>query len=179
MKFKPTSKTIKITCERDFVKFANLGETISDEIIENGKEWVISATNNIAKVRNNAQNALAACYYQTVSDETGESSERVKTQLKLDIGLKILLVQSGEMSGEAPTKSALEAQKVMDLLKVINFKLRPYSEKMKIMRVTPCTSLFTSKNFQRFLKDVEIKYAERGIILQSVNETLRNQAMNL
>lgn len=105
--------------------------------------------------RNLEQNALAAVWYAQISKETGEGSPMdVKQECKLRFGIPILRAESEEFR-----------LKYDRLIKPL-----PYETKLELMEWFPVTSLMTVGQFSRYMGDVQHHYAQRGIVLESINE---------
>lgn len=183
-KFKPTSKSITIenSSSGQLEKLANLAMTVGDEIEENGRQWWITATNDRGKIRTLAQNSLYATYLDAIKTDTGFSDEDLRVEHKRCFGLQILYAQAGEKrtkdDSEVFTKAALDAQAVMETLRIINFKHMNDEQKNKVLKVIPCTRIMTTKNFAKFLVDIEQFYQYwNGLRLESINEAKRNEAL--
>lgn len=172
-KFKPISKRITLAnnSKSEFDKLVKLTQLIDDDLQAFDKPWYFRATNNKSEMRNNAQNALYACYVNEVSKHFGDDIKDVRAHLKRKFGLDVLYLQSVET-----TKAGFEALSVIELLRTVSFKFLPYDNQEKILKPLPCTSIMTSKSFQTFLRDVEIYYAKKGLALESINEKLRREA---
>ena len=150
-----------------------------DYCIENKKECYITISFNKSQMRSNALNSLAACYYKTVSDREGDSEIDVKAFCKLHFGIQVLEGQASEYE-EKPTNVNYNARVAVDLLYDINFFQMNYATKLEFMKNYNITSLMNKETFCKYLNEVERHYSEKcGIILQSINTTLRNNALNL
>ena len=173
---KPISKRITII-ENKPSEFSQIS-TWLDKASNENKPFLVYITNDLSGMRTNAQNALYACYVKEIGNKFGESIEEVRRRLKREFGLDILLEQSAEKNKkDLPTKGALESLKIMDLLRAISYRLLNWKRQEKVLESLPCTSIMTSKNFVEFLKRIEIHYAQKGLVLESINETLRNEAL--
>ena len=174
-KFKPTSKRITLAnnSASEFDKLVKLTNLINDDITEFNKPWYIRVTNNASEIRNNAQNALYACYVKEISKNLGNDIKDVRRFCKRNFGLHVLYEQSKDN-----TKAGHEAFAVITLLQTVNFKFQNWQIQENILEPLPCTSIMTSKNFVDFLKRIEIFYAQKGIVLESINEKLRREAFN-
>ncbi len=172
-KFKAISKRIVIAnnSASEFDKLIKLTQLIDEDMVEHNKPWYFRATNNASEIRNNAQNALYACYINEVSKHFGDNHKDVRSHLKRKFGLNVLLIQSKDN-----TKAGHEAESVMSLLSVIEFKLLEFMKQELVLEPLPCTSIMTSKNFQSFLRQVELYYNDKGLVFESVNERLRRDA---
>ena len=54
-----------------------------------------------------------------------------------------------------------------------------YEDKIEVMQDLPCTRIMTPAIFAEFLKQIEVYYADKGLILESINEGLRNKAYDV
>ena len=171
-KFKPISKRIVIAnnSKSEFDKLVKLTHLIDSDMQAHNKPWYVRVTNNASEIRNNAQNALYAIYIQAIGDKFGNESGELRAFCKRHFGLHILYIQSAKN-----TKAGHEAMTVIELLKTVNFKFQAFDIQEKILAPLPCTSIMTSKNFVQFLRNIEIFYAEKGLVLESINETKRRE----
>ena len=171
---KPISKRITVQngSQAEFKKLTDLVLLIDKSIQDTGKPWYFRATNNASEIRSIAQNALYACYVEAVRKHFGDSHSDTRKFLKRKFGLTTMYLQS-----QNNTKAGHDALSVINCLRVVNYKLQPFHTQEAILEPLPCTSIFTSKSFCVFLREVEIHYAEKGLVLESINETLRNEAL--
>ena len=171
---KPISKriTVQSGSAAEFKKLTDLVNLIDEQIQENGKPWYFRATNNASEIRSIAQNALYACYVEAIRKHFGDSHDDTRKFLKRKFGLQVIYMQS-----QNETKAGHEALAIIDCLKAVNYKFQPHNIQEAILAPLPCTSIFTSKSFCLFLRDVEIHYAEKGLVLESINVELRNEAL--
>lgn len=150
-----------------------------DYCVENKKECYITISFNKSQMRSNALNSLAACYYQVISDELGGSILDNKAYCKLHFGVDLLEIQGANFA-ENQTEQNSIALSASNTLKDIKFFLWDYQTKIRLMKSYKITSLMTTKIFCDYLKEIERHYSEKcGIILESKNATLRNNALNL
>ena len=155
-------------------KVSNLAFSIEEGFEGNKEEWFITATNKKREVRSLAQNALGAIYYTAIADFSGLSVEDVKINCRIDFGLQALLEQSA-----IDDKDGLVALKLMKKLRVVKFRWMIRQDKITVMDGTPCTSLMSKKVFASYMKQIELFYIDKGLVLQSINEGLRNKAYDV
>ena len=168
---KPISKRITITDNKpsDFTKVS----VALDKCAAENKPFLVYITNDLGGMRSNAQNALYACYVKEISNNLGNDIKDVRRFCKRNFGRHVLYEQSKDN-----TKAGHEALAVITLLKTVNYKFQNWQIQENILEPLPCTSIMTSKNFTDFLKRIEIFYAQKGIVLESINEKLRRDAFN-
>ena len=195
MSVKPTSKritkSILIEHNNDLGKLTAFVNQIDKQIQVDNKPISVTWTNDVGKIRTLAQNALYACYVSAIKHKFGGSLSSIRAELKHEIGVDILMLQYLEAKEKAISKlecdqdlnysmisqAGREAGDTHVLLKTINYELQPYNIQMKILRPLPCTSIMLRKWFVKFIEAVEMYYAEKGLVLESINETLRNEAL--
>jgi len=173
--------TIKSLAPNEFAKLSTLVSNIQDDMEEDGKPFFITATNDEAEVRTLAQNALSAVYYKAIAEEFKYTTMEARLRCKLDFGLQALLEQTSLVSKKkkTPTPAAILAKKVMRTLQIIKFKWLGYEQKLEVMETLPCTRIMTTAVFCDYLKQIEFYYLDKGLRLESINETLRNNALNI
>lgn len=170
-----------------------LFENMNDDLLE-GLPIYINVTNEL--IRTNAQNRLLhSAYYPAIANKRGDKPDEIEVdtiaRCKRKFGLPILKRIAKEQTKRAKTvKRELYRFGLIDdddeTIKgawqvIINLKFerseRKYLDAMSLMQ---CTRLMNTKEFSEYLLAIEIWAAEElGLALQSINETLRNQAMNL
>lgn len=107
--------------------------------------------------RNNEQNALAAVWYADIAKQLAEDTPQgVKSHCKLHFGVPILRAEDESFR-----------QKYDRIIKPLS-----YEDKLSLMEWFPVTSLMSTGQFSRYLKDMQHEYAKRGVVLQSINEEM-------
>lgn len=174
-KFKKISKRIVLAnnSKNEFDKLVKLTHLIDSDLQAHNKPWYVRVTNNSSEIRSMAQNALYAIYVNAINDEFGGDSLSTRRLMKRQFGLNILLSQSKDN-----TKAGHEAYAIVLLLNTINYRVQPYDVQETMLQPLPCTSIMTSKNFVKFLREIEVFYAEKGLVLKSINETKRCEAFS-
>ena len=82
--------------------------------------------------------------------------------------------------GAGDTIKAQEARERTLLLDDLRFDQRGYQAKIRLMKAITITSLMTKPIFCDYLKEIESYYWEhQSLRLESINETLRNNALNI
>lgn len=172
-KFKPISKRITLAnnSKSEFDKLVKLTHLIDDDLQAHNKPWFVRVTNNASEIRSMAQNALYAIYVTAINESFGGDSLSTRRLMKRQFGLNILLAQSKDN-----TKAGHEAYAVVSLLNTINYRVQPFNIQEIMLEPLPCTSIMTSKNFVKFLREIEVFYAEKGLVLESINEAKRREA---
>lgn len=176
----PYEITINTLDPNEFAKLATLVENIQTDMEEDGKPFYLIATNNKAEVRSLAQNALSAIYYAAIGKKIGLTSDDARLRCKVDFGLQALYEQSGLPPEVRGNKWAIkEALKTMRTLRIIKFRWLTDPEKLEVMESLPCTRVMTTAVFCDYMKQIELYYADKGLMLESINKTLRNNALNI
>ncbi len=168
--------TIKSLDPKEWQAFAEYVQKLEAQQREDGKPIFITACTDEKEVRSLAQNALSAVYYKAIADKFGYTVIEARLRCKVDFGLQALLQQSGSKSAKGAIK---DANRVLKTLAVIKFKWLSYPDKLHVMNTLPCTRIMTSAIFCDYLKQIELFYSQHGLILESINETLRNNALNI
>jgi hypothetical protein len=175
----PYEITINNLSTNEFAKLSTFVENIQTDMEEDGKPFFITATNDRAEVRSLSQNALSAIYYSAISTHFNYTKLEARLRCKIDFGLPALYEQSGLPPEKKGNKAAVRvAKKVMRTLHIIKFKYLGYENKMEVMENLPCTSIMTTAVFCDYMKQIEMYYVDKGLVLESINETLRNNALN-
>ncbi|MAF42813.1 MAG: hypothetical protein CMI54_01410 [Parcubacteria group bacterium] len=146
-----------------------------DYCTETGKEAYITISFNKGVMRTSALNSLAAVYYRTISEHTGDCRTDVKAFCKMKFGIDLL-----KELGEEDTTAGYKASDTTEVINDVGFYRWNYEAKIKFMKTIYITSLMTSKIFCEYLKQIEAYYMQsEGLRLESINETLRNNALNI
>lgn len=102
-----------------------------------------------------SMNGLSHVWYGDIAKETSQLEHDVKSECKLIFGVPILRSEDDDFRDfyDGAIKGALT-----------------YEEKLKAMRYVPVTSIMDKSQMHRYLNAMQTKYAEQGIILQSLGE---------
>jgi len=106
------------------------------------------------KDRNLDQNALSHIWYSQIAKELPEDNELGwRCYCKLTIGVPILRAESEEFR-----KFYDGALKKLD-----------YEQKLEAMKFVPITSIMTVPQMSAYMEQMQLVFAKRGVILESVN----------
>ncbi len=182
--------TIKSLDPKEWQKLAALVQKLENEQHENGKPITITAANEINRTA--AQNRLLnAAYYPAIADAKGDKDEEeVAARCKRKFGVNLMRIQA-----QGTTKKALKVKR--ELLRfglipvdaqtrlarwkvVMNVQFMQEDVQLEAYKLMACTRNFNTREFSEYINRIEIWAAqELGIRLESINETLRNNALNI
>jgi len=149
--------------------------TALDYCQDSDKEAYITISFDKGAMRSKAMNSLAAIYYKQISEHTGDCQKEVKAFCKMTFGIDLLK----ELSA-LDTVAGFEAGDAVEVINDVGFYRWNYEAKIKFMKTVYITSLMTTKIFCDYLRQVEAHYMQvEGLRLESINETLRNNALNI
>ena len=182
--------TIKSLDPSEWQKLASLVANLEADMQEDGKPVTITATNEINRTA--AQNRLLnAAYYPAIAKAMGDKDEEeVAARCKRKFGVNLMKIQAqgttkkalkvkrellrfGLIPADAQTKQAGWVQ----LMPVMGW---PQAAQLEAFKLMECTRNFNTKLFSEYINRIEIWAAqELGLKLESINETLRNNALNI
>lgn len=146
-----------------------------DYCTKSDKECYITISFDKGEMRNKALNSLAAIYYKRISDHTGDCPKEVKARCKMLFGIDLL-----KELGAEDTKAGYDASDVTELINKVGFYTWNYESKIELMQIVYVTSLMTKPIFCEYLRQIEAYYQNKeGLMLESINKTLRNNALNI
>lgn len=122
---------------------------------------------NAEKSRSISQNRLSFRWYGEIAAQTGQTSSEARAYCKLHLGIAI--VKNGTSSACHKFREQYDSI------------IRPlaYEQKMALMGPPidfPVTSLFSVKQFNEYLGEMQRHFAEQGIVLTTLDD-LYNEAM--
>jgi hypothetical protein len=107
--------------------------------------------------------------------DTGDCPKEVKAFCKMQFGIDLL-----KELGAEETKAGYDASDVTELVEKLGFYRWNYEAKIELMQIVYVTSLMTKPIFCEYLRQIEAHYLNKeGLRLESINETLRNNALNI
>lgn len=109
-------------------------------------------TSEYTKSRSSEMNRLSHAWYSQIEDELFWNTGEAKRQCKLMIGVPLLRQADDEFNAWY-TKIALREM--------------TYENKLLLMDMVPVTSLMKVKTMAKYLDEVQKKYAEQGVVLES------------
>jgi hypothetical protein len=182
--------TIKSLDPQEWQKLATLVQKLENEQHENGKPITITATNEINRTA--AQNRLLnAAYYPAIAEAMGDKDEEeVAARCKRKFGVNLMRIQAQGTTKKAlkvkrellrfgliPTDSQTKQAGWVQLMPVMGW---PQAAQLEAFKLMECTRNFNTKEFSEYINRIEIWAAqELGLRLESINETLRNNALNI
>ena len=147
---------------------------VEDYLQESKKEAYITVSFNKDQMRSNALNSLAEVYYSIIAGNQHSALE-IKAFCKMQFGIALL-----DKQGAGDTQKAQEAKERTTLLNDLRFNERSYQAKIRLMKAITITSLMTKPIFWDYLREIEQYYwTHQHLKLESINETLRNNALNI
>lgn len=115
------------------------------------------------KKRSLSANALQAVWIKQIADYTGASIASVRSDLKLLIGLPVLLF-------DTISEEEKETARIVNyMLKRTEFNSMSLNRKHKLLRLIPVTSVMTSRQHAEFMKNVQAEYLP-GLVLEVIYE---------
>jgi len=171
---------IKDSSANEFDKISNMVFSIQEDIDNDGRPWYITATNSAEKVRSIAQNALLRCYYIEIKNSPwgknqGYSIEDAEVYCKRNIIL-------GVMKHQAKLSTKLGQHAKDRVLATKEMAAKGFSERSKrSWLLTPgWSSKLNNEHFKMYIEEIELHFLPiLNYRLESINETLRNNALNI
>lgn len=115
------------------------------------------------KKRSLSANALQAVWIKKIADYTGASIASVRSDLKMLIGLPVLLV-------DTITEEEKETARIAQyMLERTEFHAMSLNRKHKMLRMIPVTSVMTKRQHAEFMKNVQAEYLP-NLVLETVYE---------
>jgi len=155
---------------------------------DESKDLFVTISDDKAKIRSNAQNALIHVYYKAISDFRGEEVEDVTARCKRKFGLPIMEKEAYECDTEKSKKVFRELLRVG----LINnptppeqaFILTNYHNineigQIECFKLIAVTRNFSSTQMKQYIESMERFWAQKGLVLESINETKRREAFCL
>lgn len=115
------------------------------------------------KKRSLNANALQAVWIKQIAGYTGDSIDQVRSDLKILIGLPVLLFDT---ITEEEKETARICQYMLDK---IQFNTMSLNRKRKLLRMIPVTSVMTKRQHSEFMKNVQAEYLP-GLVLEVIYE---------
>lgn len=163
-----------ITACKDIFRFFN----------DESKDLYITVTDDKSKLRTNAQNGLIQLYYKAIGDFMGYDVEESTARCKRKFGLPIMYQQAYK-----DTQKAKVVYRELLRVGLINnptpperaFILTNYhnlSEEGQIecFKLIACTRNFNTTEMKEYIDTMERFFAEKGLVLESINEVKRREA---
>lgn len=133
------------------------------EIIGKYDVCTVTVEKGERKKRSLNANALQAVWIKQIADYTGASIASVRSDLKLLIGLPVLLF-------DTITEEEKETARIVNyMLKRTEFNSMSLNRKHKMLRLIPVTSVMTSRQHAEYLKNVQAEYLP-GLVLEVIYE---------
>lgn len=115
------------------------------------------------KKRSLNANALQAVWMKQIADYTGASIASVRSDLKMLIGLPVLLF-------DTITEEEKETARIADyMLKRTKFNSMSLDRKHKLLRMIPVTSVMTKRQHAEFMKNIQAEYLP-NLVLETIYE---------
>lgn len=133
--------------------------TLIDTLLANDLTITVTVTDGVAKKRTLSANALQHVWIKQIADFSGETLKNTENELKRDIGLRVLL-------GEGDQAAIVLGY----MLEKCNYYTMTEEQKREVMNVIAVTSVMSSRQHKRYLDEVQMTYAQQGLILESRND---------
>ena len=171
---------IKDSSTKEFEKFSKMVFDIQEDIDNDGRTWYITATNSVEKIRSIAQNALLRCYYIEIKKSTwganqGYSIEDAEVYCKRNIIIGVMKSQA-----KLQTKLGEHAKnRVLAILELIKLNA-PETLRRQWLLTPGWSSKLNNEHFRMYAEEIELHFLPLlNYRLESKNETLRNNALNI
>ena len=152
---------------------------------DEGKDLFVTICDDKAEIRTKAMNALMHCYYKEIALFMCDDIEDVIARSKRKFGLNIMYHQIGKKTKKA-NKVYLELLR-FNLVKtevpeersriMIDYYSMTYQGQLECFKVMEVTRNFSNTEMKDYLFSMERYFAEKGLVLESKNEQLRNEAL--
>lgn len=151
---------------------------------DESKDLFVSISDDKAKIRSNAQNALIHVYYNAIAEFMGYDVEETIARCKRKFGLPIMLEQAYKTTEKAKIvyrellrvgliNNPTSPEQAFILTNYHNLNEIGQIECFKLIAVT---RNFSSTQMKQYIESLERFWAQKGLVLESINETKRREA---
>ena len=174
--------TKSITLKSDINILSKIAKFLN--LFASDKDLFITVSDDKAKIRSNAQNALIHVYYAAISEKTGYEVDDCEARCKRRFGLPIMQVQKGESTKKGKhvftellrfglITDANEVEQKRVLIRYYDLIEEGQVECFKSIEVT---RNFNSTQMKQYIESIERYWAQHGLVLESINEQKRRDA---